>query len=97
MGRDNPTDDVVWIRARADFLAARHYIKRGDLTWRDYWLSITGPRRFATWGTPDIGLVWGWLRVYAGAALKLPVRVLRGVYRALARKRPMSDQRGPVE
>ena len=82
---ERPVHDVVWLRGKADLQAARFYVRRGDFTWTEYLRSLSGRRRFAVWGSPDRGLVLGWIRVTALGAMKLPFRAARKVYRAARR------------
>ncbi|MHB1224075.1 MAG: carboxylate--amine ligase [Gemmatimonadaceae bacterium] len=81
--RERPTHHVKWIRGRADLQAARFYVNRGDISWRDYRRSVAGPRRFAVWGTPDAGLVLGWFWVKALWLARLPFRAARKAVRVL--------------
>lgn len=76
-----PTHHVKWIRAGADFKSARFYVRRGDLSWREYLQSVSGAKRFAVWTPSDRRMMLGFVAVKSVSGLKLPFRAARKLLR----------------
>src|SRR5690606_37026180 len=83
--QETPRHDVLWLRGAADIKAARFYVRRGDLSWRQYLRSLARPIRFAVWGAPDLGLFLGWVRATTLGVAKFPLRLARKVVRGSQR------------
>jgi predicted ATP-grasp superfamily ATP-dependent carboligase len=76
------TFDRKWIYLSADLKSARFYVRRGDLTWREYFRSLRGPKAFAVWRVADPGMLTGVVRDFAARA---PGALLRRARRLLPR------------
>ena len=82
------THHVKWILVPHDLMSARFYVRRGDLSWKEYFESISGPKVIAPLHVSDYPLLasffsrWS-LRAarFAGKKAKAIVRPGRGVTR----------------
>ena len=77
-GTERQSYDRKWIYLSADIRSARFYVARGELTWSGWWRSLRGKRAFAVWRPSD-------LRMAAGAAADLTVRIPRALWRRIRR------------
>ena len=80
-GRERRTYDRKWVYLAADYKSARFYIARGDLTWRTWLHSLTGPKSFAVWHLNDPTM---WTSAIKDIVQRAPTALIRRIRRILA-------------
>ncbi|HHL39785.1 MAG TPA: carboxylate--amine ligase [Deltaproteobacteria bacterium] len=51
--REEDPTPVKWVHELSDFRSARHHMRRGDLTWREWFRSLSGPKKYALFSLAD--------------------------------------------
>lgn len=77
-GTEARTYDRKWIYLASDIKSARHYIGKGELTWRQWLRSLRGRRAYAVWQAGDLGM-------WRGAIVDLISRAPRALLRRAGR------------
>jgi D-aspartate ligase len=64
------THHVKWVLIPQDLRSARFYVRRGDLTWKEYVKSLSGPKVFAPLHRSDYRLLFAFGREWTGKAVR---------------------------
>ena len=65
------THHVKWVLIPQDLQSARFYVRRGDLTWKEYFKSLSGPKVFAPLQRSDYRLLYAFGKEWTGRAARL--------------------------